>query len=220
MGPVIDDDLSGNTYPYGGGTVGRFDFACFESIQCQVSTGRFKDYQDILDFFSESIDQPVTDEFGGVVENADYFREYCYDLFEVTADYEMAFLSGDDGLDFSENSEGDFEAEFDMWQVTYKQDMSLWGFVDTPTSDFVFSTCDPNKGKQNTEYVNDYYYGAGNTNVLNFPGNYVSVGDYVSSEAFILTAADADEFRESGEEPVLNLDFGYGIEVDQQEESD
>ena len=41
--------MPGNAYPYGGGSVGRYDFACFSSVACKVVTGRFTDYDDILD---------------------------------------------------------------------------------------------------------------------------------------------------------------------------
>ena len=53
------------------------------------------------------------------MQSADYFRTSCYDLFEYTEDAELLFLAGEDGLDFKENADGDFEAEFTMWRVNY-----------------------------------------------------------------------------------------------------
>ena len=214
MGPVIDEAIPGNTYPYGGGTVGRFDFACFEHLACKVSTGRFKDYDDVLDFWSNTLHDPITDEFGTEVASADYFRQYCYELFEVTADYELAFISGEDGLHFVENSDGDFEADFDIYQIDYHQGMEIWGWVDTPGQNFTFPTCDPEYGQRNTEYVNDYYYGAGRTDVLNFPGLYIEYGDFVvdSDDTVVLDHEDADAFREAGEEYTLNMNFAVGID--------
>ena len=214
MGPVIDQGIPGNTYPYGGGTVGRFDFACFEHIACRVSTGRFKDYEDVLDWFDNYVDDPVKDEFGFEVESADFYRDYCYDLFEVTADYEVSFVSGEEGLDFVENDDGDFEAEFNMWQVTYFEGMSLWGFVDSPSERFNFTTCDETNGQQNNEYVNDYLYGTGRFDVLNFPANYISDGDFVVGMDDVVTVnhKDADAFREAEESYTIRLGHPVGGE--------
>ena len=65
IGPVIED-LPGHTFPYGGTTVGRFDWGCYEELQCRMVTGRYESYDDILGFFQE-IGQPVIDENGDEV---------------------------------------------------------------------------------------------------------------------------------------------------------
>ena len=57
IGPITEAGI--NTYPYGGTTVGRFDWACYEALKCQVITGRFRDYDDILDFFANELRQPI-----------------------------------------------------------------------------------------------------------------------------------------------------------------
>ena len=49
IGPIVGED--GNTYPYGGNTIGRFDWACYQTLACKVVTGRFSNYDDVLDFF-------------------------------------------------------------------------------------------------------------------------------------------------------------------------
>jgi hypothetical protein len=227
IGPVIGGELEGNTYPYGGGTVGRFDFACFEDLACRISTGRFRDFQDILNFFAETLDDPVVDEYGTVVDSAEYFRAYCYELFQYTADYELAFVSNADmdgdgtvadgeGLHFAENPNGDFEANFTLWQVTYKPDMQLWGWMDTPSEKYTFSTCDPDRGQRNTKYSNDYYYGSNYTDLLNYPSKYVYENDWVSSlsenEGGALSSPvvgdyeDADAFRAASPDLTIHLD--------------
>lgn len=214
MGPILDDDIPGNTYPYGGGTLGRMDFACFEHLACKVSTGRFKDYEDVLDWWANTLYDPVQDEFGAEVESPDYFRQYCYELFEVTADYELAFISGEDGLDFVENSDGDFEADFSIYQIDYHQDMALWGWVDTPSANFTFPTCDIEAGQQNTEYVNDFQYGVGRFDLLNFPGQYIGTGDFVVGEDDVVNFSqpDADAFREADETYTVNMAFEVGVD--------
>ena len=37
MGPILDPDRPGNTYPYGGTSVGRFDYACYEQLAARSS---------------------------------------------------------------------------------------------------------------------------------------------------------------------------------------
>ena len=80
------------------------------------------------------------------MQSADYFRTSCYDLFEYTEDAELLFLAGEDGLDFKENADGDFEAEFTMWRVNYHPGMKVWGWMDAPDGNFDFTTCDPTNG--------------------------------------------------------------------------
>lgn len=205
LGPIFKEGEPGNTYPYGGGTVGRFEFACYQALVCKVVTGRFTSYDDLLDYFTNVAQEPVVDDRGSVVDSAAAFQAYCFELFNYTDDDELRFFS--DELDFVENSDGDFEAEYDMWQVTYYQNMQLWGWVDVPDETYRFSTCDPNRGGENQEYNNNYQYGANVADVLNFPGENISSGDYVISEPATITAEDADAFRDSEEEPRLVIDY-------------
>jgi hypothetical protein len=206
IGPVFGEGDPGNTYPYGGGTVGRFDYACYQSLVCKVVTGRFESYDDILDYFANVAQQPVVDEQGSEVSSAAAFQAACFELFNYTADFELAFLALD-GPDFVENTDGDFEASFDMWQVNHYQNMQIWGWVDTPDEQFNFSTCNESRGQENQEYANDYRYGANVVDVLNFPGENISAGDWVASEGFTITTEDADAFRENPVEPRIVLDY-------------
>jgi hypothetical protein len=214
MGPVYLEGIPGNTYPYGGGSVGRFDFACFESVRCMVTTGRFKDYDDILDFFSNVANRPVTDPFGVEVESAAYFQSYCYELFDYTADYELSFISCADpddpencGLHFEENAAGDFEADFTLWQSTYHQNMKIWGWMDAPSEYFTYSTCDEGRGNYNSEYANGFYYGANHSDLLNFPSYYITEGDYVVEQAPVIDQEDADTYRDAAPSHLVNIDY-------------
>ena len=217
IGPVIGGDQDGNTYPYGGGTVGRFDFACFEDLACRITTGRFNDFEDVIDFFQNTLDDPIVDEYGNIVDSPDYFRSYCYELLNYTADYELAFISEADRdhdgtvaktevtLDFEENADGDFEAAFDMWQVTYYPQTKIWGWMDAPSEKYTFSTCDPDRGQRNTRYSNDYYYGSNYTDLLNYPSKYIFENDYVAgaddeSSPSLGDFKDADAFRAANPE--------------------
>jgi len=208
IGPIFLEGETGNAYPYGGGTVGRFDFACYQAMVCKVVTGRFTTYEDILDYFDEVVQESVVDDRGGVVDSADAFQAYCFELFNYTDDAELGFLTEtEDALDFVENTDGDFEADFDLWAVTYYQGMQIWGWVDTPDEAYNFSTCDENRGQNNQEYANDYQYGANVPDVLNFPGENISEGDYVVSSPIAFDYEDADAFRDAGDEPTVIIDF-------------
>jgi hypothetical protein len=223
MGPIIVEGTPGNTYPYGGGTVGRYDFACFSDLSCRIVTGRFKDFDDILNWYSDTLGDPVVDEFGQVVDSDEYFRAYCYELFEMTTDRELSFLSeylDTDGnivsdLDFQQNADGDYEAEFDLWQVTYEKDMKIWGWMDSPSENFTFSTCDLDRGQENNEYSNDYYYGANFTDLINFPSKYIYDGDWTVQDPYVFTELDADDYRAAALEPSevsVRMDYLVGAE--------
>jgi len=221
MGPVIVDGTPGNTYPYGGGTIGRFDFACFSDLACRITTGRYESFEDILDWYNTVLGDPVVDEFGAVVDSPDFFRSYCYELFQYTADYELTFLSqfvNANGLemntmDFEVNADGDYEAKFDLWQVSYKPDMKIWGWMDAPSEKFTFSTCDPDRGQQNTKYTNDFEYGTNYTDLLNYPSKYIFENDWVVQSPYTFTSADADSFRLEDPEVRVRVDFHNGVDA-------
>jgi len=208
IGPIFKEGETGNAYPYGGGTVGRFDYACYQALVCKVVTGRFTTYDDILDYFETVVQEPVVDDRGTAVDSEAAFQAYCFELFNYTDDDELGFLTQDeDDLDFVENSAGDFEAEYDLWAVDYYQGMQIWGWLDTPDEAYNFSTCDVDRGENNQEYSNDYRYGANVPDVLNFPGENISEGDYIISAPITLDFEDADAFRDAGEEPTVTIDY-------------
>jgi len=193
MGPVIAGE-AGDAFPYGGTTVGRYDYACYESIACKVTTGRFKDYADIIDYFGKVLGAPVVDSHGFEISSADTFQQYCYDYFNITSDQELSFI-GDE--QFTENADGDFEASFQMPRTTFKEGMTIWGFMDAPVVSVVdtlnngtFSTCDADAGRDYTEYDNVVDEGAAYDDILNLPSGYLRVGDWVSDGSTTMTSQD------------------------------
>jgi hypothetical protein len=193
MGPVIGGD-PGNSFPYGATSVGRFDFACYSDIACKVTTGRFKDYNDVLDYFANVLANPITDEHGVRVTSSSAFQQACYDYFYVTSDEELSFIGADQ---FTENADGDFEADFLMPHTTYVEGMAIWGFVDAPVIDTaspsqngVLTTCDLNAGRNRIWYDQDFYEGAPHEDITNIPGYYLATGDWVSDGTSVMTSAD------------------------------
>lgn len=224
VGPQFLDDVQGNAYPYGGTTIGDLRFACFESLSCKVTSGRFKDWAGLIDFF-DAIGEPVLDNFGQPITNPELLRQTCYDLLDVTSDAEMRITAyedrNDDGnideldLDFVIDDSGEFyEAEFTIWQQEFFYDleqedctpgtdckgMSLWGWMDAPgTAQFTFSTCDPAFGFNTEVYDSEFVFGSVVSDVLNFPSNRISSGDWVSAQHF--------QWDDVNDEPTLVLDF-------------
>lgn len=210
MGPIITDNTPGNTYPYGGTTVGRYDFACYPSLACKVVTGRYENYDDILDYFANTLANPVKDREGNVVESGGTFQQECFDYFYATSDAEMAFL-GD--LDFQENSDGDFEAEFTMAHTVMVDGMVLWGWMDAPSIDLAnadnsgnYSTCSTTTGREVTEYDQTFYEGRVYYDVLNTPSTYINTGDWISQ------GTDSEIVHSEDDHPVVRMDFGFGVE--------
>ena len=215
MGPIIDPAYPGDTYPYGGTSIGRYDFACFESVACKVTTGRFENFEKIIEYFSWS-DEPVTDPYGNEVTSADYYQQYCLDYYYNTSLTEFGFLAiiEDEGgelvpdLDFEQitsdhelaaDYEGDFIADFTMNHVVWTEGMAIWGFVDNPSQEFTFSTCnDDVTGNARNDYNLSFYAGGHQHDILNFPSLYINEGDWVVKDAWTMTSKD--------DEPLLVLD--------------
>ena len=207
IGPVYLEDVQGDTYPYGGTTIGDLRFACFDGLTCKMVSGRHLDFQSIIDWFSGTLNQPIVDAQGAEVANGEYFRQTCFDLMEVTSDEEVYITvtedkNGDEkidaqDLDFQENADGDFEAEFILWQQDFFWDQdaedctpgtdcpgfSVWAFMDGPSGvNNSFSTCtsDSSEGFRVNEYNVDFWGGRAEPDVLNAPGKYIGAGDWVS----------------------------------------
>jgi len=217
MGPIIQSDTPGNTFPYGGTTVGRFDFACYEALACKVVTGRFSDYADVLDYFS-GLGNPVTDANGAEVVNGSTFQQACYDYFFATSDEEMSFIGADQ---FTKNADGDYEASFTMAHTVFVDGMRIWGWMDAPTIDLAntsdnggFSTCDPTSGRNEVEYDEDFYEGRVYVDVLNTPSQYIYAGDWVASttDDTLVTLVEDDSGDMVPSSPVVRLDLGFGVE--------
>lgn len=200
MGPVIAG-RTGNSFPYGATSVGRYDFACYKELACRVVTGRFTDYADVLDYFANVLAQPVKDDHGFEVTDPSEFQQHCYDYFYITSDEEVSFIGADQ---FTENADGDFEAPFLLPHTTYVEGMALWGFSDAPLIDTVnplnngtFSTCDINNGRYYNQYDQLYYEGAPYEDITNVPSTYVSIGDWVADGTTFMSSPD--------DEPTINI---------------
>lgn len=191
-GPSFQAGVPGDTYPYGGTTVGDLRFACFEFLTCKVISGRFVTFDDLVEWFNDEVDQPIVDAFGNTVETGEYIRQTCYDLLEYTSDEEIRITAtkdrnGDEkldelDLDFVQRNDGKWEAEFTLWQQEVFEGFSLWGWMDAPSqTEYRYSTCDPEDGYRVNEYSQDYYGGRQYRQLLNFPSLYIGAGDYVPS---------------------------------------
>lgn len=204
MGPVITSDYPGNTFPYGGTTVGRFEYGCYESTACRVTTGRFTGYDDVLDYFKNVLADPVTDRRGEEVDSPSTMQQACFDYHRVTSDAEIAFVGEPD---FVENANGDFEASFSMPHTIFVEGMVIWGWMDAPRItpdagdvDGQFSTCDSATGRQVTEYDQDFFQGRTRYDLLNYPSLYIYEGDYVADGSTVV-----ETLPEKPEDLVVNL---------------
>ncbi|GDX80574.1 hypothetical protein LBMAG42_23850 [Deltaproteobacteria bacterium] len=213
MGPQINEGSYGDTYPYGGATVGRLDFACYEALACKVTTGRFSDYDSLLDHFKNNIGVPVVDGNGEEVLNGETMRERCYDYFYATSDEEMAFI-GEERLAFSE--EGDnYVADVVLHHTNRIDGMVLWGFMDAPelrttaaevALNGAFTTCDPNGGNIVEKYNEAFVEGRAQYDILNSPSTYVQPGDWVADGKAVVHFDS--ELNQTGDVE-LNLNFDY-----------
>ncbi len=200
VGPSFRPGQPGDTYPYGGTTVGDFRFPCMELLRCKVVSNRYTSYDDLLVWFRDRLGIVLTDRDGDPLSTGDYIRQQCMEILRVTADDEIRIIASDqnaDGgiddkdLDFVENEDGDFEGRFTLWQQEfYKSDdgvgMSLWGWMDAPSDlGFRFSTCEPNQGYQQQVYDQQFFGGRQHSDLLNQPSQYIGGGDWVAAEPHI-----------------------------------
>ena len=188
MGPILAEGQDGNTYPYGGNSLGRFDWACYEQLVCKVSTGRFEDYNDILDFFGNVLGEDIRTMDGHIVGSSEEFQERCFEVEYATADAEMLFIGP---RDFK--VEGDYlVADFVIPHVPYYEGMQIWGWMDMPSASFEFNTCDPSVGDNLNYYAESYDLGTNAVDLLNYPGKYIDFGDWIVQEAVTVTDPTAE----------------------------
>jgi len=226
MGPIFQPGVPGDTYPYGGTTVGDLRYPCFESLVCRVSSGRYLTFDDLVEWFNVVLEDPIVDAFGDVVSNGDYVRQVCYDLLYYTTDEEIQITPrdrNDDGvidakdLDFVKRSDGKWEAEFTFWQQEYFEDedsgqgFTLWGWMDAPSEvSYQFSTCDPEYGYYESTYSSKFYGGTQYNDLLNYPSLYISTGDWVAPMDGIHVYQGVDDEVEIH---INGLVTGTGMEV-------
>ena len=201
QGPVIDGE-EGDTFPYGGTGVGRFDFACYKFLACKVTTGRFADYEDMMDYFANVLQNPIKDNQGVVLTSDVAFEQQCLDYYYEVASDNMAFIGPSDFT-----LEGDnYVAEFELFHTTFVPGMAVWGFMDAPqiSADKLdlngtFSTCSASGGRTVYKYDQTYDEGGAYTDILNRPTQYIDVDDWVTTG---VTVGD-----DPSAEITLNLDI-------------
>ncbi len=227
VGPQFVEGVSGDTYPYGGTTVGDIRYACVEFLTCKLTSGRFVDFDAIVDWFGNTLQDPVVDQFGNEIETGDFLRQACYDLLEITSDAEVRITAYEDrngdgavdegDLDFVVREDGKWEAEFTLWQQDYfdnsakvEEDdgsedeihgFTLFGWMDAPAvGSGELSTCNGEVAGFNENTYNNYFYGGRPyLDVLNDPGFYISTGDWVSGEPY--------QYESEWDTPELELNF-------------
>ncbi len=210
MGPILDADKPGDTYPYGGTTIGRFDYACYEQLRCKAVTGRYTDYQEIIDFFADVVQEPIKAPDGTEVTSASAYQEHCFTTEHVTSNDELSFIDDDPEENikpyfkpyFSLNSEGThYEADVTIPHTLVVDEMALWGWVDMPSARYNFATCNESEGDYHYRYTEQFYKGSSFPDLLNFPGLYVDEGDWVA-EPYIVDSADKE----------FTIDFNFKYE--------
>lgn len=209
VGPAFSQDVSGDAYPYGGTTVGDIRHPCLSDLRCRVTSGRFLDYDSILDWFRDKYQTPIVDADGEEVQTGEFIRQTCFERLFYTTDEEIRLVAEDENedgvidtsdLQFVENADGDFEAEFIVYQQEFFPGMKLWGWMDSPNLvNGVLNTCNEQDGFNDVQYNDSFSAGVQYTNLLNFPDEYIQEGDWVASEGFEYTTVN-DEVR-------LVLDF-------------
>lgn len=201
-GPAFEPGVPGDTYPYGGTSVGDIRFPCLEFLKCKVVSGRYVDFDAMVTWFNETLDEPITDANGEVVQSGDFIAQQCFELLNYVDESEIRLTAtadrNDDGqidekdLDFVERSDGNFEADFVVWQQEWFEHeetgagFTLWGWMDAPsTSSNQFTTCNPTGGYLEDQYNRDFYGGRPYQDLLNVPSKYIYAGDWVATEGYV-----------------------------------
>jgi hypothetical protein len=184
IGPVLSEGAL-DSYPYGGSSVGRPDFACYEMLRCKVTTGRFTSYDDILDYFANELQNPIVNQFNEEVTSDIEFREWCYETMFLTSDSELPFLAMD-GADFE--LKGDYwEADATIYHSYFREGAVVWGWMDSPSRSYKFASCDTSLwGWNQFYYAEQYNTGATEAGLLNSPANYIDRGDWIAAEGDLL----------------------------------
>lgn len=224
--PVPSVGPDGASHPYSGSTIGDFRYACMEYFSCKLLSGRHLSYDGIIDWYADTIGDPVVDSAGREIFVGQAIQQECFDLLEVTSDDEIRLLPPDrdgDGtltatdLDFVEDENGDFVGTFQIPQADFYAGMHAWAYVDTP-SFFVaqeegqprrnvqapFDTCLATIGYNENTYDRDFQAGNHHPAALNTPSRFLKDGDRVSCNSF--------EWTEPEQDAELVLDFVVGVD--------
>ncbi|TVQ91342.1 MAG: hypothetical protein EA397_09780 [Deltaproteobacteria bacterium] len=209
IGPVFNNQVGGDAYPYGGSSLGDIRYPCLEFLVCKVVSGRYVDFDEMVEWFGEYYEDPIVDSRDNEVTTGEYIRQTCFERMRVTGDDEIRLTvyedRNEDGkldhldLDFVENADGDFEAEAMVWQQEFVEGFQLWGWMDSPGQvTGRFNTCNSAEGFLDQEYDNNFRGGRPHRDLLNFPSRYIRNTDWVASEG--------KEFQNWDDEVVLVLD--------------
>jgi len=193
-GPVLDASKGGDTYPYGGTSAGRFAWGCYQASVCKTISGRYDNYQSVLDFFRDQVHQPITDDEGNEITSATEYQERCFLIEKVTSDDELDLVGP---LEFEDMGDY-FEAPAEIMHTWFEPGVSVWGFADMPSAAFTFSTCNPSGGDYHSYYNERYYKGTNYRDVLNYPGNYIGEGDLISAVPEVMDSPDQEFTLELG----------------------
>lgn len=210
VGPSFSAEQAGDTYPYGGTTVGDIRYPCVADLVCRMTSGRFTDYDDIIDWYGTYYEDPIIDRNGQEIVTGEYLRQTCFQQLRVTSDEEVRIIQTEDrnedgtidtnDLDFVLNADGFFEAEFIVYQQEFYEGFELWGWMDSPSAvDGRVNTCDTLNGFGDFEYNQGFQGGLQYPDLLNFPEKYIQQGDWVAGQGFKYESVD--------DEVVLTLDF-------------
>ncbi|HMV65420.1 MAG TPA: hypothetical protein PKA64_01125 [Myxococcota bacterium] len=223
--PLPELGPDGNSHPYTGTTIGDFRYACFEYFSCRLVSGRFTSYDAILDWYADVVGDPVVDSQGQPIATGAFIQQTCFDLLEVTSDDEIRIIASDrdgDGertaadLDFVEDENGDFVAEFEMLRADFYPGMVAWAFMDK-TSFFEtevppplhlqqapYDTCSAQNGYFENTYDRNFRAGLQNAAILNVPEYFLQDGDRISTQEF--------EWTDPEQDAELVLDFEVGVD--------
>jgi len=228
-GPQFEAGVPADSYPYGGTSIGDFRFSCFTSMVCEVVSGRFTDFDDLIDFY-EMAGDPVVDESGAPVTDGEYMRQTCYELLDVQNDREVRLTAEDrnnddtiDEMDLDFIRDGDsYVAEFTIWQQEQFWDQDnedcepgidcpsfwLWGFMDTGDVEGAgggsagdYTTCNFGEGSPSgvNQYDANFNGGAPFRDILTRPSERITSGDYVTDKPF--------QWNNVFDQPELVIDF-------------
>ena len=183
--PRVGDNPIGDALPYGGTSVGDFAYGCYLLLRCQVVSGRFSSLDDLLE------QHPLDNADGDPVTAEELFDQctYYYGWNNIT---EFAFI-GDEQLDFSENEDGDWEAEFRAWHARVPEGALLWAFADNDNT-----SCSVDRGQINRKRPEDGIFfreGAHFQDILNFPDKYITSGDFIVEDPTVLGADRLDGYE-------------------------
>lgn len=202
VGPAFDGVGVGDTYPYGGTSIGAFRPICLQALQCKVVSGRFVDWDSMAYWFSDVLGEPILDYFGNEADSGEYIRQTCLEAYNHTTDRELGLTvyedrNGDDDmneldLDFVERADGNFEASFEILQQEYFEDQTqqtengftLWGLMDAPApGSGTFGSCvESGAFTRTVDYNSNFVAGTARRTILNRPSSFLQAGDVVAGD--------------------------------------